>query len=196
VSLQLDGTVALVTGAGSGIGAATAERLASEGASVLMADLNREAVEAVASRIVQGGGDAVAVAVDVTDDADVSRMVATAVERWGRLDRAVNDAGIAQPAMRIDELSGCCLNVPVSAPDPPFSLTAVTRRTDCGAQAKRTAAFTLVVSRARRKSSGAAVSPITAPSTSGQRSWIACRSSTAWIQSRWLALVEPMMALL
>jgi NAD(P)-dependent dehydrogenase (short-subunit alcohol dehydrogenase family) len=105
MNLHLNGTVAVVTGAGSGIGAAAAVRLAEEGASVLLADLNHEAVAAVATGIKRDGGDAVGMAVDVTDAAEVAKMVATAVERWGRLDRAVNNAGIAQPAMRIDEMS-------------------------------------------------------------------------------------------
>jgi NAD(P)-dependent dehydrogenase (short-subunit alcohol dehydrogenase family) len=105
MNLHLNGTVAVVTGAGSGIGTAAAVRLAEEGASVLLADLNHEAVAAVATGIKRDGGDAVGMAVDVTDAAEVAKMVATAVERWGRLDRAVNNAGIAQPAMRIDEMS-------------------------------------------------------------------------------------------
>jgi 3-oxoacyl-[acyl-carrier protein] reductase len=105
MDLELEGKVALVTGAGSGIGAATAVRLASEGAGVLLADLNRDAVEAVAADIVGDGGEAVAATVDVTDGGDVAGMVETALGRWGRLDRAVNNAGVAQPAMRIDEMS-------------------------------------------------------------------------------------------
>jgi NAD(P)-dependent dehydrogenase (short-subunit alcohol dehydrogenase family) len=83
-------TVALVTGAGSGIGQATAQLLAARGAHVVVADINEEAATAVASEI-----DGAAVRVDVTDDASVAAMVAFAVERFGGVDWACNIAGIA-----------------------------------------------------------------------------------------------------
>jgi NAD(P)-dependent dehydrogenase (short-subunit alcohol dehydrogenase family) len=83
-------TVALVTGAGSGIGMATAQLLAAQGAQVVVADIDADAASAVASEI---GG--VAVRVDVSDEASVAAMVAFAVERFGGIDWACNIAGIA-----------------------------------------------------------------------------------------------------
>ena len=85
-------TVALVTGAGSGIGAATARLLVDRGASVVVADVDGEAAHATAAGI---GGAAAAVAVDVADAAAVEAMVAFAVERFGGLDWACNIAGIS-----------------------------------------------------------------------------------------------------
>jgi NAD(P)-dependent dehydrogenase (short-subunit alcohol dehydrogenase family) len=106
MDLGLRDKVTIVTGAGSGIGAAAARALAAEGARVLLADRDGPAADAVAVDIRRGDtADAVAVTVDVTDSDAVARMVESAVERWGRLDRAVNNAGIAQPAMPIDQLT-------------------------------------------------------------------------------------------
>lgn len=86
--------IALVTGGGSGIGRATAERLVSEGACVIIADLNLEAAEKVAEEL--GGRDkAVAVKADVSDEESVSRMVAEAVLAFGGIDLVVNNAGLS-----------------------------------------------------------------------------------------------------
>jgi len=89
------GKVAIVTGAGSGLGEATARRFAAEGVSVCVADIT-DGADLVASSIVDDGGDAVAVHCNVADEADVQAMVDTTVERWGRLDFAYNNAGINQ----------------------------------------------------------------------------------------------------
>jgi NAD(P)-dependent dehydrogenase (short-subunit alcohol dehydrogenase family) len=105
MDLGLEDKAALVTGAGSGIGAAAARRLAEEGASVLLADRNTDGVEAVTADLVRGGAKAVSRTVDVTDASEVAAMVEACLERWGRLDRAVNNAGIAQPASPIDRLT-------------------------------------------------------------------------------------------
>lgn len=86
--------IALVTGGGSGIGRATAERLVAEGACVIIADLNLEAAEKVAEEL--GGRDkAVAVKADVSDEESVSRMVADAVLAFGGIDLVVNNAGLS-----------------------------------------------------------------------------------------------------
>jgi NAD(P)-dependent dehydrogenase (short-subunit alcohol dehydrogenase family) len=97
MSSEMDGRVALVTGGGSGIGRATAERLAARGASVVVADVNLAAAEDTASGI--GAADRVsAVHADVADAASVEQMVAFTVERFGALDYACNVAGIAPDA--------------------------------------------------------------------------------------------------
>jgi NAD(P)-dependent dehydrogenase (short-subunit alcohol dehydrogenase family) len=90
----LEGKVAAVTGASRSIGLAVARRYAEEGASVLIADIDAEGAEAAAAALVDAGGRAAAVHVDVTDDASVDAAVAACVETYGRVDIAVANAGI------------------------------------------------------------------------------------------------------
>jgi NAD(P)-dependent dehydrogenase (short-subunit alcohol dehydrogenase family) len=88
------GQVALVTGASSGMGLATAEAFAEAGATVVLADLKEEAVQAAAQKLVAAGHKAIAVTCDVSDDAQVATMVDRIVAEFGRLDLAFNNAGV------------------------------------------------------------------------------------------------------
>ncbi|WP_231186494.1 glucose 1-dehydrogenase [Haladaptatus sp. DYF46] len=90
----LNGKTAVVTGAGSGIGRASARRLAEEGANVVIADVVEETGRETVDRIEDDGGDATFVDVDVSDFESVERMVDVAVDTYGSLDFAHNNAGI------------------------------------------------------------------------------------------------------
>jgi len=100
---QLDGKVAIITGAASGIGKEIAWRFATEGATVVIADLQSRSAEAAAAEINRAGGTATGVAMDVSDEAAVDAGIATTIERFGRLDILVSNAGI-QIVKPIDEL--------------------------------------------------------------------------------------------
>lgn len=91
---QFAGRAAVVTGAASGIGLAISAALAAEGVRVLMADLDEDGVRAQADRLAAGGADVHATAVDVRDQESVERVGREAVERFGGLHVAVNNAGI------------------------------------------------------------------------------------------------------
>ncbi len=95
---RLTGRAALVTGAGSGIGAATARRLAAEGASVLVTDVNDVAGERVAGQITEAGGQARFVHLDVTSEPQWQAAVDAALRAFGRLDILVNNAGMGDLA--------------------------------------------------------------------------------------------------
>src|SRR5829696_5252341 len=91
---NLTGTVALVTGASSGIGAATARRLADHGASVALVARRLDRLEALAAEIDQAGGTALVVEADITDRTQAEAAVQQTVERFGGLDTLVNNAGL------------------------------------------------------------------------------------------------------
>lgn len=91
---RLKGQVAIVVGASSGMGRATAQAFAAEGAKVIVGSRRQGEIDALVAEIKRAGGEAVALAVDVAKRPDVDRVVQTAVERFGRLDVLVNCAGV------------------------------------------------------------------------------------------------------
>jgi 3-hydroxybutyrate dehydrogenase len=102
--MKLQGKIAIVTGAASGIGKAIAERYASEGAKIAIADLNLDAANAAAAEIKAAGGEARGIAMDVTDEAAVNAGVAAVVAAYGTVDILVSNAGI-QIVHPIEEFS-------------------------------------------------------------------------------------------
>jgi len=92
--MKLQGKVAIVTGTASGIGKAIAQRYASEGAAIVIADVNLDAANTAAAEIKSAGGDAFGVAMDVTSEDGVGAGVAATVAKYGRVDILVSNAGI------------------------------------------------------------------------------------------------------
>jgi NADP-dependent 3-hydroxy acid dehydrogenase YdfG len=94
VSDRLDGTVALITGASSGIGEAAALALADRGAAVALVARRADRLEVLSAKIRSGGGSAVAITADITDEQQARDAVERAAAEWGRLDTLVNNAGV------------------------------------------------------------------------------------------------------
>ncbi len=101
----VEGKVALVTGAASGIGNATAHALAREGARVVVADIDVAGGEKTAAAIAESGGRAHFVRADVTRESEVEALIAAAVEVFGRLDCAVNNAGITPTPSSLHDIA-------------------------------------------------------------------------------------------
>ncbi len=97
--MRVENKVAIVTGAGSGIGEASAIRLAEEGAKVICADINSEAAQATAQKIRATGGVARATAVDISDFQQCDVVVADAIKEFGTVDILVNNAGVNLPGV-------------------------------------------------------------------------------------------------
>ena len=101
---RIDGDVALVTGAGAGIGRAIATMLAAGGASVVAVDLDAATAQATADVITAHGGVAIGIGADVTDAADGDRVFATLLDRFGKIDILVNNAGIYPSMPRLPDV--------------------------------------------------------------------------------------------
>lgn len=94
---DFSGQVALVTGASSGMGLATAEAFAASGAAVVLTDINAQALKAVTERLTAAGNNVLGLVCDVADEAQVASVIARTVAHFGRLDMAFNNAGVQVP---------------------------------------------------------------------------------------------------
>jgi NAD(P)-dependent dehydrogenase (short-subunit alcohol dehydrogenase family) len=101
--MDLSGKVAVVTGAGKGLGWAIAERLARDGAKVVIAEIDWASAQEKAAVLRQRKGESLAIRVDVSRWPEVQKMVAETVEKFGRIDILVNNAGILGPALSVAE---------------------------------------------------------------------------------------------
>ena len=97
--MRLKDKVAIITGSARGIGQATAWKFAAEGAKVVVCDLERKGVDEVVSQIIAAGGQAIGFTVNVTDKASIAAMVKGVIDKHGRIDVLVNNAGIVDDAM-------------------------------------------------------------------------------------------------
>ncbi len=104
--LDFSGKVALVTGAGSGMGLTTAQAFAEAGAAVVLADFKEDAAKAEAQKLTAAGHSTIGVRCDVSNEADVRAMVERTMSAFGRLDAAFNNAGVMSPAVETADASG------------------------------------------------------------------------------------------
>lgn len=103
---SFENKVALVTGAGSGMGLTTAKAFAEEGAAVMLADIHENEVRSAAEELVSAGHKAIAIRCNVADEAEVAAMIEQTVSTFGRLDAAFNNAGVQSPAIETADASG------------------------------------------------------------------------------------------
>jgi len=106
MNFSFESKVALVTGAGSGMGLATAKAFAEAGAAVMLADISENSVRSAAEELVSVGHKAIAVRCNVADEAEVAAMIEQTVFTFGRLDAAFNNAGVQSPAIETADASG------------------------------------------------------------------------------------------
>jgi NAD(P)-dependent dehydrogenase (short-subunit alcohol dehydrogenase family) len=106
MKFSFENQVALVTGAGSGMGLATAQAFAAEGAAVMLADVNEAAVQKAAKQLIVAGHKAITARCDVADEAQVKTMVERTVSTFGRLDAAFNNAGVQSPVAETADANG------------------------------------------------------------------------------------------
>ncbi len=103
---RLEGKVALITGGNSGVGAATAKKFAAEGAKVVITARREAQLQAVADEIIAAGGEVLPVVGDISKPEDAEKMVAAAVEKFGKLDILINNAGVLDSGLKgIDKFS-------------------------------------------------------------------------------------------
>src|SRR4051794_1036866 len=107
MNISFEKQVALVTGAGSGLGLATAKAFADAGASVVLADWNEESVRSAAADLAAKGHEALAIRCDVANDGEVEAMVGKAIATFGRLDAAYNNAGVQNALAETGRLRPC-----------------------------------------------------------------------------------------
>jgi NAD(P)-dependent dehydrogenase (short-subunit alcohol dehydrogenase family) len=120
VEARLGGKVAIVTGAGGGLGAACAKVMAARGAKLAVTDIRGEAAEAIVAQIQAAGGEAMAATMDVSSEAQVAATVGLVMARFGRIDILHNNAGLVTPEQRSRDRDVC--NVDVEAWDRAFAV--------------------------------------------------------------------------